>query len=55
MMPTPVEAEARYDEALALYREFSPADDLHYANAVRYPAAIKQRLGKLDEAVALWD
>ena len=49
------EAEAKYDEALALYRLHSTTDDLNYANAVRYPAVIKHRLGKLDEAMRLWE
>lgn len=48
------EAEACYDEALALYREHSTIDDLNYANAVRYVAVIKERLGKHAEAKALW-
>jgi hypothetical protein len=49
------EAEKYYDEALALYREHSKEDDLNYANAVRYPAVIKERLGKKDEAARLWE
>ena len=48
------EAEKHYDEARALYREHSTEDDLNYANAVRYPAAIKNRLGKSAESEALW-
>lgn len=50
-----IEAEAKYDEALALYRKYSDTADLNYANAVRYPAVIKQRLGKLDDAIKLWE
>lgn len=50
-----VEAESKYDEALALYRQHSTEDDLNYANAVRYPAAIKHRLGKFAESIPLWE
>lgn len=50
-----VEAEAKYDEALALYRRYSEVDDLDYANAVRYRAVIKHRLGKIGEAIKLWE
>jgi len=46
-------AEEYYDRAVALYRQHSE-DDLNYANAVRYPAVIKERLGKRDESLALW-
>ena len=49
------DAEAFYDEALALYREHATEDDLDYANAVRYPAVVKARLGKRDEAAQLWE
>jgi tetratricopeptide (TPR) repeat protein len=49
------QAEQYYDEALALYRAHSKVDDLNYANAVRYPAVIKQRLGKQNESAALWE
>jgi tetratricopeptide (TPR) repeat protein len=49
------DAEALYDEALALYREHATEDDLDYANTVRYPAVIKARLGKRDEAAQLWE
>ncbi len=49
------DAEKLYDEALALYREHSTVDDLNYANAVRYPAVIKERLGKVDESAKLWE
>jgi tetratricopeptide (TPR) repeat protein len=48
------EAEKFYDEALALYRAHS-TDDLNYANAVRYPAVIKNRLGKREESRELWE
>ena len=49
------EAEKYYDEALALYREHSTKDDLNYANGIRYPAVIKERLGKKDESAKLWE
>ncbi len=49
------DAEKYYDEALALYREHSTEDDLNYANAVRYPAVIKERLGKKGESAQLWE
>ena len=49
------EAERFYDDALSLYRQHSQADDLNYANAVRYPAVIKQRLGKIEESTRLWE
>lgn len=49
------EAEKYYDEALALYREHATEDDLNYANAVRYPAVIKNRLGKREESRELWE
>ena len=49
------EAEQYYDEALALYREHETADTLDYANAVRYPAVIKNRLGKAEESAKLWE
>jgi hypothetical protein len=48
------EAEKYYDEALALYRDHG-TDDGNYANAVRYPAVIKERLGKKDESALLWE
>lgn len=48
-------AEKCYDKALAIYREHSTSDDLNYANAVRYPAVVKERLGKNDEAAKLWE
>jgi len=48
-------AEKYYDEALALYRVHSSEDDLNYANAVRYPAVIKERLGKKEESAKLWE
>ena len=47
-------AEKYYDEALALYRDHG-TDDGNYANAVRYLAVIKERLGKKDESAILWE
>ncbi len=49
------EAEISYDEALKLYRQNSKTDDGNFANAVRYPAVIKNRLGKRDESTQLWE
>ncbi len=49
------DAEEYYDRALGLYREHATEDDLNYANAVRYPAVIKERLGKPDESAKLWE
>ena len=49
-----IEAETAYEKALDLYRTHSKIDDLDYANAVRYVAVIKDRLGKRDEADQLW-
>ena len=48
-----LEAEEKYDEALRLYREHDKNDTLGYANAVRYPAVVKNLLGKRDESAAL--
>lgn len=48
------EAEAYYLEALDLFRRHATADDLNYANTVRYLAVIKNRLGKRDESKVLW-
>ena len=48
-------AEKNYDEALAIYRVHATADTLDYANAVRYPAAIKGRLGKNEDSASLWE
>jgi tetratricopeptide (TPR) repeat protein len=49
------EAERLYDEALSLYRKHSKTDDLNYANAVRYPAVIKERLGNIEDSARLWE
>ena len=49
------DAESSYDKALALYREHAVGNSLDYANAVRYPAVIKNRLGKREESRRLWE
>ncbi|MEQ1646845.1 MAG: hypothetical protein ABL959_25545, partial [Pyrinomonadaceae bacterium] len=49
------DAEKYYDESLALFREHAADDDNNYANTVRYPAVIKNRIGKRNEATALWE
>jgi tetratricopeptide (TPR) repeat protein len=49
------EAEKYYDESLALFRQHASDDDDNYANTVRYPAVIKNRVGKRDESTALWE
>lgn len=48
------EAEDCYDRSLELYRSHAESDSLDYANTVRYPAVVKGRLGKREEAEALW-
>ncbi len=49
------DAERYYDEALALFREHADNDDRNYANTVRYPAVIKNRLEKREESTSLWE
>jgi len=49
------DAESSYDHALVLYREHAVGNSLDYANAVRYPAVIKNRLGKREESTRLWE
>jgi len=49
------EAERYYDESLALFRQHANDDDNNYANTVRYPAVIKNRVGKRAESKALWE
>ena len=49
------EAEACYDESLALFRAHADENDNNYANTVRYPAVIKNRVDKRDESTALWE
>ena len=50
------EAEACYQEALSLYvhREAGVAATLDYANTVRPMAMLKEELGRVEEARALW-
>lgn len=49
------EAEKYYDESLALFRRHASDNTLNYANTVRYPAVIKNRVGKREESEALWE
>ena len=49
------EAEGYYDGSLALFRQHADEDDSNYANTVRYPAVIKNRLGKREESTVLWE
>lgn len=49
------DAESYYDESLALFREHAPTNTLDFANTVRYPAVVKNRLGKRSESTALWE
>ena len=49
------EAEKYYDESLDLFRANADDDDGNYANTVRYPAVIKNRLGKREESRELWE
>ena len=49
------EAEKYYDESLELFRQHAGDDDNNYANTVRYPAVVKNRLGKRDESRELWE
>ena len=49
------EAEKYYDESLALFRQHAGDDDRNYANTVRYPAVIKNRIGKRNESALLWE
>jgi len=49
------DAEKFYDESLALFRQHAADGDNNYANTVRYPAVIKDRVGKRDESAALWE
>lgn len=50
-----IEAEACYDESLDLFRGHASENSLNYANTVRYPAVIKNRLGKREESRMLWE
>jgi len=49
------EAEKYYDQSLALFRKHASDSDDNYANTVRYPAVIKNRLGKREESTTLWE
>jgi hypothetical protein len=49
------DAEKYYDESLALFCQYADDDDSNYANTVRYPAVIKNRLGKRIESAKLWE
>ena len=49
------EAEEHYDESLALFRAHATDNSLNYANTVRYPAVIKNRLGKREDSARLWE
>ena len=49
------DAEKFYDRALSLFRSNADGNTLDYANTVRYPAVIKNRLGKREEARLLWE
>lgn len=49
------EAEGAYDKALELFRENAVENSLDYANTVRYPAVVKNRLGKRGAAAHLWE
>jgi tetratricopeptide (TPR) repeat protein len=49
-----VGAEECYDRSLKLFRQYADEDSLNYANTVRYPAVIKNRLGKRAESKELW-
>lgn len=48
------EAEACYDEALALYAAKDEPPTLAYANALRPMAILKEALGETGEALHLW-
>ncbi len=48
-------AEKYYDESLGLFRQHAGEKDNNYANTLRYPAVIKNRIGKRDESTALWE
>ena len=49
------EAEEYYDESLALFRQHASDNDDNYANTVRYPAVIKNRVGNREESRTLWE
>lgn len=49
------EAERCYDESLEIFRKYATDNDPSYANTVRYPAVIKNRVGKRNESKILWE
>ena len=49
------DAESSYDESLALYRKHAVGNSLNYANTIRYTAVVKNRLGKREDAMRLWE
>lgn len=49
------EAEQYYDESLKLFRKYATENSMNYANTVRYPAVVKNRLGKRAESKELWE
>lgn len=49
------DAEKCYDESLEFFRKYAASDDRNYANTVRYPAVIKNRVGKRDDSRVLWE
>jgi tetratricopeptide (TPR) repeat protein len=49
------DAEKYYDESLQLFRQHAAETDSDYANTVRYPAVIKNRVGKREESTLLWE
>jgi tetratricopeptide (TPR) repeat protein len=49
------EAEKYYDESLTLFRRHASDDDRNYANTVRYPAVIKNLVGKREDSTVLWE
>lgn len=48
-------AERCYDESLEIFRKYATDNDPSYANTVRYPAVIKNRVGKRNESKILWE
>jgi tetratricopeptide (TPR) repeat protein len=49
------DAEKYYDESLKLFRLHAGDNDPNYANTVRYPAVVKNRVGKRDDSTTLWE
>jgi hypothetical protein len=50
----PIEAEAAYDQALAVYRTHPDTVPLDHANALRGVALIKDHAGDAEHAILLW-